>query len=139
VVAGIGAVGWALAALAIVGRWPSVLPWGLAGVGACYAVFVSLRTGTADPRAPIVCGAFFAAAELAFWSIERRAGRSERRVVLRRLVLVVLGALGAALVGALLLVLAAGANGGVGLEAIGVLAAVLALGLVAVLTARANS
>jgi hypothetical protein len=138
VVAGIGAAGWALAALAIAGRWPSLLPLGLAGVGAGYAVFVSLRAGTADPRAPIVCGAFFAAAELAFWSMEVRAGRGERIVVIRRIVLVVVGALGAALLGALLLVLAGSTSGGVGLEAIGVLAAVLALALVAGLAGRAS-
>jgi hypothetical protein len=137
-VAGIGAAGWALVAVAIAGRWPSLLPLGLAGVGAGYAVFVSFRTGTADPRAPIVCAAFFAAAELAFWSIEVRVGRSERIVVVRRLVLLVVGALGAALLGALLLVLAGSTSGGVGLEAIGVLAAVLALALVAALAGRAS-
>jgi hypothetical protein len=138
VVAGVGAAGWALSALAIAGRWPSLLPLGLAGVGAGYAVFVSFRAGTADPRAPIVCAAFFAAAELAFWSIEVRAARGERIVIVRRLVLVIVGALGAALLGALLLVLAGSASGGVGLEAIGVLAAVLALALVAVLAGRAS-
>ncbi len=138
VVAGVGAAGWVAAAIAVAGRLPSVLPLGLAGVGAGYAVFVGLRTGTADSRAPFVGAAFFAAAELAFWSIEVRAGRSERVVVIRRLVLVTVGALGAALLGALLLVLAAGTSGGVGLEAIGVLAAVLALALVAGLAARAG-
>ena len=138
IVAGTGAAGWAVAAVAIGGRLPSLLPWGLVGVGAGYAVFVGLRTGTADPRAPFVCAAFFAAAEFAFWSIEVRAGPSEPVVVIRRLVLVIVGALGAALLGALLLVLAAGTTAGLGLEAIGVLAAVLALALVAGLAARAG-
>jgi hypothetical protein len=138
VVAGIGAAGWTVAAVAVAGRWPSLLPWGLAGVGAGYAVFVSLRTGTADARAPFVCAGLFAAAELAFWSIEVRGGKSEWAVVVRRLALVVLAALGAALTGALLLVLAAGTTGGVGLEAIGVLAAVLAVALVTLLAARAT-
>jgi hypothetical protein len=137
VVAAIGAAGWAVAAVAVAGRWSSLLPWGLAGVGAGYAVFVTLRTGTADPRAPFVCAGLFAAAELAFWSIEVRGGKSESAVVVRRLALLVVGALGAALIGALLLVLAAGTTGGVGLEAIGVLAAVLAVALVTLLAARA--
>jgi hypothetical protein len=136
VVGGVGAAGWAVASIAVAGRLPSLLPWGLAGVGVAYAVFVGLRTGTADPHAPFVCAAFFAGAELAFWSIEVRPGRSERVVVIRRLVLVIVGALGAALLGALLLVLAGGTTGGLGLEAMGVLAAVLALALVAGLAAH---
>ncbi len=131
-------MGWTIAAAALVGRWQSLLPWGLAGVGAGYTVFLSLRTGTVDPRAPIVCAALFAAAELAFWSVEARTGGSERIVVVRRLALVGGGALGAAVLGGLLLVLAASTSGGVGLEAIGVLAAILALALLAALAARAR-
>ena len=42
-----------------------------------YAVFLSLRPGTVDARAPMMAAAFFVAAELSFWSIERRNWRSE--------------------------------------------------------------
>jgi hypothetical protein len=124
--------------VALAGRWPSLLPWGLVGVGAGYAVFLGLREGTVDPRAPIVAAALFAAAELGFWSVEPRQGWSEPAVLVRRIVFVCAGALGTALVGALLLVLVAGTSGGVGFEAIGVGAAVLTLAIVAVLTARSR-
>jgi hypothetical protein len=137
-VAGIGAAGWALTAAALAGRWPSVLPWGLVGVGAAYAVFLSLRERIVDPRAPLVAAAFFAAAELAFWSIERVEGRRDLAVLLRRLVLLGGSALGVALLGALLLVLTSGVSGGVELEAIGVLAAVVTVAIVTGLAARAR-
>jgi hypothetical protein len=137
-VGGIGAAGWAVAAAAIAGRWPSLLPLGLAGVGASYTLFLSLREGTVDSRSPLVAAAFFAAAELAFWSLERRAGYRRASVLVRRLLLLGLGAFGAALLGALLLVLSAGASGGVTLEAIGVLAAIVTLAIVTRLAVRAR-
>ena len=115
-----------------------MLPWGLAGVGASYAVFLSLRSGTADARAPLVGAAFFAAAELGFWSLEPVAGRSEVIVVVRRFAFVLVGSLATAVVGGLLLVLTAGVSAGLALEAIGVLAAVTTLALVALLTSRAR-
>ena len=138
VVAGVGAAGWAFTALALAGRWPSLLPWGVVGVGAGYTVFLALREGTVDPRAPIVAAALFAAAELAFWSVEPREGWREPTVLIRRIACVGVGALGTALVGALLLVLVADTSGGVGFEAIGVGTAVLTLAIVAVLTARSR-
>ena len=107
-------------------------------MGAGYTVFLGLREGTVDPRAPIVAGALFAAAELAFWSVEPREGWREPAVLVRQIVFIGAGALGTALVGALLLVLVADTSGGVGLEAIGVGAAVLMLAIVAVLTARSR-
>jgi hypothetical protein len=135
-VAGIGAAGWALTAAALAGRWPSLLPLGLVGVGAGYTVFLSLRERTVDARAPLVAAAFFAAAELAFWSIEREEGRRDRSVLARRLVLLGGSALGVALLGALLLVLTSGVSGGVGLEAIGVVAAVATVAIVTWLAAE---
>jgi hypothetical protein len=138
VVAGVGAAGLVVTALALVGRWPSLLPWGIVGVGAGYTVFLGLRAGSVDPRAPIVGAALFAAAELCFWSVEPREGTSERQVLLRRAAFICASALGTALLGAFLLVLVAGRNGGVGWEAIGVGAAVLTLAVVAVLAARAR-
>ena len=127
-----------MTAVALAGRWPSLLPWGIVGVGAGYTVFLALRGVTVDPRAPIVGAALFAAAELAFWSLEPRHGWSEPAVVVRQVLFVGLGALGTALVGALLLVAVAGTSGGVGYEALGVGAAVLTLAIVAVLTARSR-
>jgi hypothetical protein len=138
VVAGVGAGGLALTVVALVGRWPSLLPWGIVGVGAGYTVFLGLRAGSVDPRAPLVGAALFAAAELAFWSVEPGEGASERRVLLRRVGFIGGGALGTALVGAFLLVLVAGRDAGVGWLALGVAAAVLTLAVVAVLTARSR-
>jgi hypothetical protein len=131
-------LGLTITALALAGRWPSLLPWGIVGVGAGYTVFLALREGTVDPRAPIVAAALFAAAELGFWSVEPREGWREPTVLVRRIVFIGASALGTALVGALLLVLVAGTSGGVGFEAIGVGAAVLTLTIVAVLTARSR-
>lgn len=107
-------------------------------MGAGYTVFLGLREETVDPGAPLVAAALFAATELAFWSVEPRQGWSEPPVLVRRIVFICAGALGTALVGALLLVLVAGRSGGVGFEAIGVGAAVLTLAIVAALTARAR-
>jgi hypothetical protein len=139
VVGGVGALGWTIAAVALLGKWPSLLPWGLAGVGAGYAVFLGLRTGSADGGAPLVAAGLVVAAELGFWSLESRDAHVERAVLVRRIVLIAASGLGAALVGSLLLVAAAGVSGGVGLEAVGVLAAVLTLAIVAVLAARSSS
>jgi hypothetical protein len=132
----VGAAGLALAAVALVGRWPQLLPWGLAGVGAAYAVYLALRPGTVDPRAPIVAAVLFGAAELAFWSLEPHPARAERTVVVRRLALIGVTALGAALLASLVLVVAASTSGGVLLEAVGVVAAVATLAVVALLAWR---
>jgi hypothetical protein len=98
-VAALGGIGLLVTALALVGRWATLLPVGFVGVGAAYAVFLSLRPGTVDARAPMVAGAFFIAAELSFWSIERRSWRSERQVIVRRLGLLVSAGLAAAILG----------------------------------------
>jgi hypothetical protein len=137
--AGVAALGWTITALGLLGRWPSLLSLGLAGVGAGYAVMLGLRAGSVDPRAPIVAAALFVAAELGFWSLEPLDARAERIVLLRRLLLAAGGGLGAALIGSLLLVAAAGGSGGLGLEAVGVLAAVLTLAIVAALAARSRA
>jgi hypothetical protein len=136
VVAGVGAGGLALTALALIGRWPSLLPWGIVGVGASYTVFLSLHGSTVDSWAPAVAAAIFAAAELAFWSVERDRAWSEPAVLTRRVLFIALGGLLTALVGAFLLVAVSGASGGLGFLALGVCAAVLTLAIVAALTSR---
>jgi hypothetical protein len=138
VVAAVGAAGWALLAFGLATRWISSVPVGLAGVGAAYAVFLAVRNGAVDARAPAVAAALFAVAELGFWSLERSPSRSERVVLLRRVTGLAAGAVLTALVGTLVLVLATGASGGVGLEAAGVAAAVLAVAAIARLTSRAS-
>lgn len=137
VVAGVGVAGCALFVLGLAGRWPSLLVLGLGGVGAGYAVFLSLRTGGVDANAPLFAAALFIAAELGLWSLEPRL-RAGAAVLIRRASMIALFALGSALVGSLILVASAGVSGGVGLEALGVLAAVAILALIAVLAARAR-
>jgi hypothetical protein len=136
VVAGVGSGGCGLIVAALVLRRPSVFPVGLAGVGAAYAVFLSLRSGSVDARAPFVAAGLFVAAELGFWALERSPARSERVVVVRRLAGLAAAALFTGLVGSLLLVLTTGLRPGLGFEAVGVGAAVLALAAIARLASR---
>jgi hypothetical protein len=136
-VTSIGCSGLLVTAVALLGRWAALLPWGFAGVGAGYAVFLSLRPDTVDEGAPLLAAAFFVAAELLFWSIERRSWRSDSQVVVRRLALLSAG-LGTAIVGGLLLLVTSGRGIGVGYEAAGVAAAVLTLAVIALLARRAR-
>jgi hypothetical protein len=137
-VTAIGCVGLSITAVALVGRWPTLLPWGFVGVGAGYAVFLSLRAGAVDDRAPMLAAAFFIAAELSYWSIERRSWRSEGRVVVGRLGLILSAGLATAIVGGLLLLVASGRRVGIGYEAAGVAAAVLTLAVIAALGRRSR-
>jgi hypothetical protein len=137
-VAALAGLGLFVTALALVSRWATVLPWGFVAVGAAYAVFLSLRPGTVDARAPIVAAAFFVAAELSFWSIERRGWRSEWNVIGRRLALLVSAGLATALVGGLLLLITSERRSGIGQEAVGIAAAVLTLVVIAALARRSR-
>ena len=138
VVTSIGCIGLSVTALALVGRWATLLPWGFVGVGTGYAVFLSLRAGTVDARAPLLAAAFFVGVECSFWSIDRRSWRSERQVVLRRVVLLSLAGLATAILGGLLLLVASVRGAGVGYEAAGVVGAVLTLAVVAFLVRRSR-
>jgi hypothetical protein len=137
-VVGIGAVGLALGALGLVRPWPSVVAAGIAVVGAAYAVELSLGPETVDRWAPLVAGALFVAAELGFWSIEPCAACPERAVLVRRLLFLVVAALSVGLLGSVLLYAALGASGGIGLESLGVAAAVVTLAVVALLARRSR-
>jgi hypothetical protein len=136
VVAAVGAAGCGLTALALPGRWPSLLPLGLAAVGGSYGVFLSLRGGGVDAGAPAVAAALFVAAELGFWSLEHAAARYHAAAAARRLGGIAAAAAATGLIGSLVLAATSGVSGGVGLEAAGVGAAVLALAGIAVLSAR---
>jgi hypothetical protein len=137
-VAALGGLGLFVTALALVTGWAAALPWGFVAVGAAYALFLSLRPGTVDGRAPMVAAALFVAAELSYWSIERRSWPSEGQVVARRLALLVSAGLAAALVGGLLLLLASERGNGIGQEAAGIAAAVLTLLVIAALARRSG-
>jgi hypothetical protein len=138
VVAALGGVGLFVTAVALVSRWAALLPFGFVGVGAAYAIFLSLRPGTVDASAPLVAAAFFIAAELSFWSIERRGWRSDWNVIGRRLALLVSAGLATAIAGGLLLLIASERRSGIGQEAAGVAAAVLTLAVIAALVRRSR-
>lgn len=125
-------------AFALFTRWTSVFPFGVALVGAAYGASVAIDNGAVDARAPAVAAALYVAAELGHWSLERSPSRSERVVLLRRVTGLAAGGILTALVGTLVLVLATGASGGVGLEAAGVAAAVLAVAAITRLASRAS-
>ena len=132
----LGAVAVAVLAAALLLRIPALIAPALAVLGAEYAAFFAVRGDTIDVRAPLYAAGFLVVAELAFAALEPRAGRPEPGLVARRAAMLVAVALGGVAAG--LLVLAAAATpleGGVGLEAFGVVAAivlVVALGRIAV-------
>lgn len=135
----VGSTGWLLLALGLVGRWPLVLVWGLAAFGAEYALFLRLRGGSVDARAPYVAAALLLVTELAFLSIGRGQGSAERGLVARTVVATTAAVGGAALVGGLLLVASGSASAGLAVEGAGVAAAVLAVAFLVRVAARPRS
>jgi len=87
----------------------------------------------------MVAAAFFIAAELSFWSIERRTWSSAWQVTVRRLLLLFTAGLATAIVGGLLLLITSERRSGIGQEAAGVAAAVLTLAVIAVLARRSGT
>jgi hypothetical protein len=136
VLAIVGGVAVGVLVVGLLLRFPPLITTALALLGAEYAVLFVVRGDTVDVRAPLYGAAFLVTAELAFGALELRAGRSEPMLAPRRAAMLVLVAAGSVVTG--LIVLAAAAtplDGGVALEAIGVVAAVgllVALGRVAV-------
>lgn len=138
VAGGVGVVGALLMVFALATRWKSAFPFGIALVAGSYAVYLGIHNGAVDQWAPAVAAALFASCELGFWSLERSPSRSESALLARRIAGIASGAVVTALVGALVLVLATGASGGVGLEAAGVAAAALAVAIIARLATRTS-
>ena len=133
----LGLAGWLLVAAAVATRSPAPLPTGLALLGVEYAASLLLSSGGVDPFAPVVGAALFAAAELAYWSLEAGVVPDERARVVRHLTTVAISALVAGSVGGVVVTAADFAvNGGVALEALGVAAAVASVGFVAALAWR---
>jgi hypothetical protein len=126
-----GVVGVVLLAAAVVGRWPSLIPWAILATGSGYLIG---REGRAvvDGWAAVVGVALLLSAELAAWSIEHDARiRTERRLLARRIITLAGLTVAALLANFLLLAAAAlSAPAGVLLAAAGVGSAVLAVGVV---------
>jgi hypothetical protein len=114
-------------------RWNAPLVLGMACLGAEQAVRLTGGSSKVDPWTPLYAAGFLLAAELAWWSIEPRVPAwSDLEVLFRRMLAIAGFCVGGALLAALV-VLAAGAplHGGVGLELLGVAAAVAAIAVVA--------
>jgi hypothetical protein len=108
-------------------------------LGAEQATRLAVTSDAVDPWTPVYAMGFLFAAELAWWSIEPRAGAwADPFVILWRLGAIALMCAGGGFLAAVVIV-AAGAplEGGIGLELVGVVAATGALGLVAVVSRRA--
>jgi hypothetical protein len=134
----LGIAGLVWLAVGLAARWGAALAAGIAFLGAEQALALATGPSSVDPWTPLYAAGLLLAAELAWWSIEPRVPAWANPIIaLRRFgIIVLMCALGAAL--AALVVLAAGAplEGGVSLELVGVLAAVGAVVVVAVLAHR---
>jgi hypothetical protein len=125
-----------LLAVALAGRWPSLIGWALALFGAEYAVFLMLRGGSVDSRAPFVAAGLVIVAELSFAAVGRSSGRTESAVVVRSALAVAGAAAGAAIIGGVVLVAAGSVGSGLAFEAIAVAAATVAVAVVLRIAAR---
>jgi hypothetical protein len=119
-------------------RIPAAVPLAIVVVGLEYAAALAVQDDQLDPRAPVFAAALFAAAELGYWSLELRdVVADEPGAYLRRLGLLAALTLGTLVLGQVLLALVdVSERGGIVLEAIGVVAAVAALAIVAVSARR---
>ena len=136
VVAGIGIGAAAVLLVTLVGRWQELLPWAIALLGAQYAVALLIRSSEIDGLAPLYAAALFATAELAYWAFER--GPAGRAVF--RLAVILAQAFGAAAAGAVVLAVAeGGGEGGLVIQALGLVAAATAVGLVTWLAWRSRT
>jgi hypothetical protein len=120
-------------------RSPGALGFALAALGADYAVLFVAEGGTLDRFTPAYAAGFMLVAELGFWSIESRVPAwSEPAVAEWRLARLAAACVGAAALAAFVLVVAAAATGtgGLGLESLGVMAAIGSLALITALVRR---
>jgi peptidoglycan/LPS O-acetylase OafA/YrhL len=119
-----------LLALGLAGSSPSLVGWALLALGAGYAVALVDRSA-ADAWAAAYAAAYLLIGELGFAALE------ERRLDRGRIAVALGLALAGAAVGAVVLVVGqASVGGGLAVEALGVVAAVAALALVAALSRR---
>ena len=114
-------------------RIPAVVPAAIVLIGLGYSATLAVQDGALDARAPVIAAALFASAELGYWSLEvRDAVADEPGAYLRWLGLLAGLALGTLALGQLLLALVdVSERGGIAIEAVGVVAAVAALAIVA--------
>jgi hypothetical protein len=135
----IGLVGIFIVFVALVGRWSALLPTGVFAVGAAYTTALALRSGGVDPGAPLVAAGILVATECAYYSIGLPTAYPNRELIVRRLIFLLAGLIGAVLVGAVVLVAASSSRTGVGLEVAGAVAALLILFVLAAISTRTST
>jgi hypothetical protein len=98
-------------------------------LGGMYGAQLAVDDAPLDPATPLVAVVLFVTAELAYWSLEERAGaRTEPGELLRRVAVVAGFALGALLVAAMLLALVDEVRtGGLAVDLLGAAAAAATL------------
>ena len=135
---GLGALALALLVGGLAAGQAQPVGWGVAALGAEYAVHFSGNGRALDELTPMYAAGLILTGELAYWSVERRvAAWGEPSVLVRRLIFLAASCAGAAAVAAFVIVLAsASRGGGVALQAVGVGAAVGTLAIVAALVRR---
>ena len=132
-------VGVVLFTLGLAVRSAGTLGFGLAAIGADYAILFAAEGGSLDRFTPAYAAGFMLVAELGFWSIESRIPAwSEPAVAEWRLARIAGACVAAAALAALALVAAAAATGtgGLAVESLGVVAALGSLVLITVLIGR---
>jgi hypothetical protein len=128
----IGGTGVLLLVPGLVFRVRSLVPWSLALAGGAYASLLFVKSGTIDPAAPLYGGALLLAAECAYWSLERPVPSGSPGMTSRRVAVIVMACVGGGGVGGLVLAISElSVSGGLGLEVLGVAAAVGAFTLIA--------
>lgn len=137
-VAGLGIAGCAIATVAIALRMPIAIAWGVALVGASYAVFLRLRGGDVDTRAIYVAAALVVACEVAFSSLRRASGAPDRRLRVENAARLGVVALATMVAGDIVLVASGSAQSNLVVEAGGVLAAALAVAFIVRAAARSR-
>jgi hypothetical protein len=135
----------ALAALALSAgmllRAPLAIPVAIALLAAPYVAILELEADGVDTPAPVLAGALFLAAELAYWSLELRSGiADEPGTYLRRTaVLAGLVLLTVALGTGVLVLVEVVATRGTAVDVVGVVAAVGAIALLALASRRTGA
>jgi hypothetical protein len=125
VVAAFGAAALLVLAVGAAAAQPPAVTVGIAGLGACWAVSAWTRGSEAPDLTAVVVVAVFAAAELAFMSLDQTPVADEGELVARRLAGLAGRAVAVLVVAAILLAaLGLDARGGLLLEAVGVAAAI---------------
>jgi hypothetical protein len=133
----LGAAAGLLLAFGLVTRLAPLIPPALVLLGGGYALYLAIETETVDPWAPVYAAGLLVLAELAYASVEHQAAPDEAAMLARRVATMVALAVGAVVLGTILLATASvGSGGGLAVHALGAVAAAAALALLALLAWR---